>query len=96
MTKSKHPQKEEFSHKKIGEIVAENYRTATVFEKYGIDFCCGGQVSLKTACQLKNIDFDSIQQALDRAKSEPIERSQNYAAWSLSFLADYIIRMRLF
>ncbi len=38
MTKSKSPQK------KIGEIVAEDYRTATVFEKYGIDFCCGGQV----------------------------------------------------
>jgi iron-sulfur cluster repair protein YtfE (RIC family) len=38
--------KKETSQKKIGEIVAEDYRTATVFEKYGIDFCCGGQVPL--------------------------------------------------
>lgn len=91
MTKSKDPQKKEFAQKKIGEIVAENYLTATVFEKYGIDFCCGGQMPLKTACQLKNLDFDAIQQELKEAKSEPIERSRDYAAWSLSFLADYIV-----
>jgi regulator of cell morphogenesis and NO signaling len=24
-------------------------------------------------------------------KSEPVERSQNYASWELPFLADYII-----
>ncbi len=85
MTKSKSPQK------KIGEIVAEDYRTATVFEKYGIDFCCGGQEPLIAACHTKGIDFDTIQQEIEAAKSEPLERSLNYATWSLSFLADYIV-----
>ena len=41
MAKSKPSQKKEIFQKNIGEIVAEDYRTATVFEKYGIDFCCG-------------------------------------------------------
>jgi regulator of cell morphogenesis and NO signaling len=85
MTKSKRPQK------KIGEIVAEDYRTATVFEKYGIDFCCGGQEPLITVCHTKGLDFDEIQQEIEAAKSEPLERSRNYATWSLSFLADYIV-----
>ena len=31
---------------KIGEIVAENFRAAQVFEKYGLDFCCGGKKTL--------------------------------------------------
>lgn len=77
--------------KKIGEIVAEDYRTATVFEKYGIDFCCGGQVPLAKACQIKGLDFDTVRQEIKAVKNEPLERSRNYAAWSLSFLADYIV-----
>nr|NJM04243.1 iron-sulfur cluster repair di-iron protein [Desulfobacula sp.] len=79
--------------KKIGEIVAEDYRTATVFEKYGIDFCCGGQVPLAKACRIKGLDFDTVQQEIKAVKNEPLERNRNYAAWSLSFLADYIVNI---
>jgi regulator of cell morphogenesis and NO signaling len=35
--------------KTIGEIVAGDYRTAKVFEKHGIDFCCGGNAALAAA-----------------------------------------------
>ena len=35
---------------KVGDIVAGDYRTAAVFEKHGIDFCCGGAVTLAAAC----------------------------------------------
>ena len=27
----------------VGEIVAADFRTAAVFEQFGIDFCCGGR-----------------------------------------------------
>lgn len=75
----------------IGEIVAEDYRTAAVFEKYGIDFCCGGQVPLSNACQAKGLDVEAVQQEIKTAKSEPLQRNRNYATWELSFLADYIV-----
>ena len=79
------------SERTIGEIVAGDYRTAKVFESHKIDFCCGGNVALAEACKTKGIDLATITRELDAVKSEPVERSQNYASWELPFLADYII-----
>ncbi|MBT1073930.1 iron-sulfur cluster repair di-iron protein [Geobacter grbiciae] len=75
----------------IGGFVAEDYRTAEVFERHGIDFCCGGNVPLDTACRQKGIDPAVILSEIESAKREPMERSQNFAAWELPFLADYIV-----
>ena len=79
------------SEKTIGEIVAADYRTATVFEKHGIDFCCGGKVALAAICAEKGLDLATITGELEAVKREPVERSQNYASWALPFLADYIV-----
>ena len=77
----------------VGEIVADDYRTARVFEAHGIDFCCGGKVALSAACQDKGVDVAALLQELKTAKSEHIDRSQNYDAWGLPFLADYIVNI---
>ena len=77
--------------KTIGEIVATDYRTATVFENHGIDFCCGGKVALGTICAEKGLDLATITRELEAVLSEPAERSQNYSSWALPFLADYIV-----
>lgn len=79
------------SERTIGEIVADDYRTAKVFDKHRIDFCCGGNVALAAICAAKGIDLATITGELEAVKSEPAERSQNYASWELTFLADYII-----
>jgi len=81
----------ETANRTIGEIVAADFRTTSVFEKHRIDFCCGGKVVLATACREKGIDLAAIIRELEAVKSEPGERSLNYGAWELSFLADYII-----
>lgn len=77
--------------KPIGEYVAEDYRTAALFEKYGIDFCCGGQRSLETVCRDKGLDPAEVIHELEAVKNSPAKRSENYGAWALSFLADYIV-----
>jgi regulator of cell morphogenesis and NO signaling len=81
------------SKKTIGEIVAEDYRTAKIFENHGIDFCCGGKTILSAICMEKGIDVASITEELEAAKSNPVERSQNFASWELSFLIGYIINV---
>lgn len=75
----------------IGEIVAADFRTARLFERHGIDFCCGGKTALATVCGEKGIDLATIIAELTALQQEPAERSQNYASWTLSFLADYIV-----
>jgi regulator of cell morphogenesis and NO signaling len=75
----------------IGEIVSTDFRTATVFEGYGIDFCCGGKVALAAACSKKGLDLVAVLSELASLADEPVDRSRNYSSWSLPFLADYIV-----
>ena len=77
--------------KTIGEFVAADYRAARVFEKYWIDFCCGGKISLATACRESGIDPAVIIREIEATGSEPLEPSQDYSAWGLPILADYIV-----
>lgn len=75
----------------VGDLVASDYRTAEVFEKYGIDFCCGGKVAIKDICREKGINAQELFRELAEVGEEPMDRSQNYGAWELPFLADYIV-----
>ncbi len=75
----------------MGEIVANDYRSAKIFEKHGIDFCCGGKVALSTICREMGVDLATITGELEALQEEEVDRSQNYASWSLPFLADYIV-----
>lgn len=91
MTKTNPMRNMDISNCTIGEIVARDYRTATVFERHGLDFCCGGNSGLAAICTEKGLDLAAITEELDAVKSTPGERSQNYSSWDVSFLADYII-----
>ena len=78
------------SVKTIGEIVAADYRATQVFEKHGIDFCCGGKVALAALCTEKGLDLAAITSELEWLQSEPADQSQKYSSWKLPFLIDYI------
>ena len=49
----------------VGEIVASDFRTASVFEQFGIDFCCGGRRSIAEACQTAAVDPQVVSRALE-------------------------------
>jgi len=78
--------------KSIGQYVADDYRSAAIFEKYGIDFCCGGQVSLTSVCRKKGLDPNVLVRELEEAGRTPVLPSQNYGDWELSVLADHIVK----
>ena len=76
--------------KTIGDYVTENIKAAHVFKKYGIDFCCGGGITLEKACQDKGLDMSKVQQDLSEIEIER-NHSFNFNKWELSFLIDYVI-----
>ncbi len=74
----------------VAEIVANNIKTADVFKKHGIDFCCGGGISIAEVCKKKNISVDELEAELLKVDNK-ISRSNDYNNWNLDFLVDYIV-----
>ncbi|MCH7827533.1 MAG: iron-sulfur cluster repair di-iron protein [Bacteroidetes bacterium] len=80
----------DFTKKTLSEIAIEDYKYAEVFEKYGLDFCCNGNVNYLEACENKGIDKTILSMELKEA-SEIKENNEKYEDWKLDFLVDYII-----
>jgi regulator of cell morphogenesis and NO signaling len=76
--------------KTVAEFVTEDYRTADIFKKFGIDFCCGGKVTLEEICQKKNIELRDLEAELKKLQAAP-GRQNDYESWSLTYLADHIV-----
>lgn len=77
--------------KTIGELVASDFRKAEVFRKFGLDFCCGGNKTIKDACAEKGISHEEVEKALSEAENQPAAASHDFNKWKLDFLADYIV-----
>ncbi len=74
----------------IGQLVAEDYRTASVFKSYGIDFCCNGNRTIGEACTSKNIEPNALIEALSQATKETSTSTEDFRSWDMDLLADYI------
>lgn len=77
----------------VGEVVAQHYRTAEVFDRYGIDFCCGGKKTLGKVCADKGLDWDFLATELGKAFLLPDRPAGHAENWAPDFLAEYIIQV---
>ena len=69
----------------IGELVANDYRAASVFKKYKLDFCCQGNRTIGEACELKSVDANALVSdliATDRKTSCRERSSRCRSRWS--------------
>lgn len=73
----------------IGDIVASDFRAAGVFERYGIDFCCGGRQSLGEACRAADANPEAVIRDLE-ALPGVVDKEDGMATWSASSLIEYI------
>lgn len=76
--------------KTVGNIVTEDYRTAGIFKKYKIDFCCNGNKNFGEVCETKKIDVDSLINELEEVKKSDQKSAVDFQSWPLDLLTDYI------
>ncbi|MBO9201896.1 MULTISPECIES: DUF542 domain-containing protein [Niastella] len=78
----------------VSDIVNNDYRTAAVFRKYGIEYCCAGKFPLQMVCESKDLDFTAIINELEQS-IHPISIPNNlpFEKWDIDFLIDYIVNI---
>ncbi|WP_162303882.1 DUF542 domain-containing protein [Paracnuella aquatica] len=78
----------------VSAIVRKDYRAADVFKKWGIDYCCSGNVPLADACAQNGADPQVVQQELDLLADNLLSPEIKAAAdWPLDFLVDYLVHV---
>ena len=73
----------------VREIVASNPQAARVFEKFGIDYCCGGEKPFVEACLLANASAAEVAAALERP--EPRSEDRDWQKAPLTELIAHIV-----
>lgn len=81
---------EKNTKKEIGQYVAEDFRTAAIFSKHKIDFCCQGNRTVEEACDKKGIDSNQLIEELNGVLNSKGGETIDYKSWPLDLLAEYI------
>ncbi len=78
--------------KTVAEVVSENIKAAHIFKKHGIDFCCGGGITIEKACLKNNVDYVTLETEL-KIIDNNISDAFDYNSWDIGFLTDHIINV---
>jgi regulator of cell morphogenesis and NO signaling len=75
----------------VGGIVAAEPAACRTFERLGIDYCCGGKLTLDAACAGKGLDPEAVLREIAGAGAGPGEGERNWSEVPLEALIDHII-----
>lgn len=78
----------------VAELAIHVPGAAKVFDRAGIDFCCGGGKSLRVACEERGLALEEILGALEFGASQPAAADTDAAKWErapLSALTAHIV-----
>jgi regulator of cell morphogenesis and NO signaling len=79
--------------KTVRELALESSAATRVFEKLGIDYCCGGNQSLEQACSAAKLPLQDVLDALDAAGKSAQAAPQDHN-WQAEPLADLVAHIR--
>jgi regulator of cell morphogenesis and NO signaling len=79
--------------KTVRELALENPAATRVFEKLGIDYCCGGNKSLEEACRAANLNMDRVLDSLEMVE-QSARAAQKDRNWQVESLVDLIVHIK--
>lgn len=84
----------ELLNQTVAYIVKNNYQSAPIFKKFGIDFCCGGNVMLKVICEKNGVNEPELLAELMKLnKQDVLENSIDNPSYdNLGKLVEHIIK----
>jgi regulator of cell morphogenesis and NO signaling len=75
----------------IREIVAADYRTAAIFQRHGLDFCCNGCRTIEQGCQEAGTAPEPLLRELAAVLETPAAGVPRYGSWDARSLITYIV-----
>src|SRR6185312_695375 len=75
----------------VREIAQTQPTSIRVFEKFGIEYCCGGRKPLAEACAAKDVDVETVIAALEAASHSEDAQVKDWTKESLTNLAKHIV-----
>ena len=82
----------ELMTKSLAQIVNNDHKAASVFEKYHLDFCCKGKRTLQQACAESNLNPENVITELESGSNgNQGAVTINYDKLTLAQLTEYII-----
>ena len=79
------------SRARVADIAAALPHSIPVFQQFGIDFCCGGDRPLQTACEEQGLMADDVARAIAEAGAAPPADHRDWTHEPLATLADHIV-----
>src|SRR5215212_4014898 len=75
----------------IREVVATDYRTAAIFQRHGLDFCCNGGRTIEQGCRDSGVDAPALLRELEAVFATPASGMPRFNAWDARTLIAYIV-----
>jgi regulator of cell morphogenesis and NO signaling len=76
----------------VREIALEQPAAIRVFEKFGIDYCCGGRKPLAQVCQERSLEMDALLAAIENASQMQPSTTTDWTTASLEALCEHIVK----
>ena len=77
--------------KSVGQVAAEYPEATQVFDRYGIDFCCGGGTALEIACEERGLDLLQVLSEIREARQRRVRPERRWDRASALDLVDHIL-----
>jgi regulator of cell morphogenesis and NO signaling len=75
----------------VRDIALEHPASIRVFEKLGIDYCCGGRKPLAQACEERSIELETVLAAIEQADGAGQQEDRDWTAEPLEVICKHIV-----